>query len=156
MSEHWATQLITTLQQRVPAKANASGTEFEVLLGRIVTAKPLSIEINGQPIKKYLYINPAYTVLADDTTDKILEAFADTLKLAGGMDGIQRQPKNRADTSVIDRYINVEYTVNPIVDVAWYDFLREFHQKFVLKKGDEVIVIHMGVSFFIVSKVVTA
>lgn len=155
MSDVWATNMIQALRNKDKQKSEygvGSGTN-EIMIGTVVSSNPLTIEINGQTIQKFLYINPAYTLLADDGIDKIEEAFEDSLKLEGGMDGTAREPKS-GTTGTVDRYINVVYTKNPIENVAWYDFLREFHQNFIIKKGDMVIVIHTGVSFFIVSKAV--
>ena len=35
-----------------------------------------------------------------------------------------------------------------------YEFLKEFHEKYVLKKGDEVVVCMTGVSFYIAGKAI--
>lgn len=154
MADKWAVDIVEALGKKSNPKYNDSGKNCELMIGKVVSANPFSLEINGQIIKKYLYINPAFTLLASNDDDKISEAFSDSLKLNGGMDGIIREPKGSSNTSTVDRYINVSYVENPIKNVGWFDFLREFHQKFVIKKGDTVIVIQVGVSFYILSKAV--
>ncbi len=151
MSDKWAVDIVEAMKRNSEPKHN--GVQNIVMIGRVVSVSPLKIEINGQTISKHLHINPALLVLADDNADKIQEAFDDALKIKSGLDGTERQPKNGA-SSTVDKYMDVIFTENPIVNVLWFDFLKEFHQKYVLKKGDEIIVMQSGIAFYILSKVV--
>lgn len=45
---------------------------------------------------------------------------------------------------------------NPFETQEAYEFLKDFHEKFVLKKGDTVVVCMTGSSFYIVGKAVKA
>lgn len=45
---------------------------------------------------------------------------------------------------------------NPFETQEAFEFLKEFHEKFVLKKGDTVVVCMTGSSFYIVGKAVKA
>ncbi len=158
MADKWAVDLVEALQKKKGSATSNEGisgrNSYEIMIGRVVSADPLFIEINGQVIKKYLYLNPALTLLASNDSNKISDAFADALKIKGGVDGITRTPKSSSQTSGVDQFIDVAYTGNPIIDVGWFDFLKEFHQRFVIKKGDTVIVLQVGVSFYILAKAV--
>lgn len=151
MSDKWAVDIVEAMKKNSEPKHNRA--QNIIMIGRVVSVSPLKIEINGQTVAKHLHINPALLVLADDNADKIQEAFDDTLKINGGLDGTERQPKNGA-SSTVDKYMDVIFTENPIVNVLWFDFLKEFHQKYVLKKGDEIVVMQSGIAFYILSKVV--
>ena len=151
MSDKWAVDMVESMKRKSEPKHE--GAQNAVMVGRVVSTSPLQIEINGQVISKHLHINPALLVLADDNADKVQEAFDDTLKINGGLDGTERQPKNGSSTTV-DKHLDIIFTENPIVNVKWFDFLEEFHQKFVLKKSDEIVVVQSGISFYIISKVV--
>lgn len=117
MSDKWAVDIVEAMKKNSEPKHN--GVQNIVMIGNVVSASPLKIEINGQCIAKHLLINPALLLIADDSTDKIDEAFKDN--------------------------------PNPS---KWFDFLKEFHQKYALKKGDEIVVMQSGISFYILSKVV--
>lgn len=47
-----------------------------------------------------------------------------------------------------------ELFTNAPLPSTLFDFLKEFHKRYIIKQGDTVIVIQSGVSFYIVEKAV--
>ena len=43
----------------------------------------------------------------------------------------------------------------PFEPAAAYEFLKEFHEKYVIKKGDTVVVVMTGSGFYIAGRAVT-
>ena len=117
MSDKWAVDIVEAMKRN--STPNQNGITSMLMIGKVITANPLVIEINGQSISKHLYANSDLLLFADDNIDKIEEAF-----------------ENNPSTG------------------KWFDFLKEFHQKYVLKKGDEIVVMQSGIAFYILSKVV--
>lgn len=116
MTDRWAVNIIEALRENRNGAANGS---IGILEATVNTAKPITLKMNNQIVSKNIYIPPSMLVLADDSVDKVEEAFI-------GAPGPQ-----------------------PL-----FDFLKEFHQKSVLKKGDTVVVVQAGFSFYILQKVV--
>lgn len=111
MSDRWVVEMVEAL------RGTEGGSESRWIFAKIKTANPLTIFTHDQIISKNLYINPALTVKASDSTDLIAQEFA----------GLTSRP---------------------------FPFLKEFHQKFIIKKGDMVLVLQVGTSFYIAEKVV--
>ena len=96
-----------------------SGGVDGIYLAAITSIEPLTIQMYGKSISKKIYINPALTLEASDTGEKIGEIF--------------REPSEIPET---------------------YRFLKEFHERYALKKRDTVIVCMVGSSFYIAGKAV--
>lgn len=101
-----------------------------LMIGKVVSTSPLAIELNGQIISKYIYMNSSLTVLSEDLND-IQTAFKDRLNIQGGE-------------------ISGTYDISS----EWLDFLLEYHEKSVIKKDDIVVIMQNSTSFYILEKVV--
>lgn len=53
----WATALAVAIKG-IPS-------EFEIMIGSVVSPKPLSIRVSGVVISRQIYINPAYIIATD-------------------------------------------------------------------------------------------
>lgn len=126
----------------------------QIYVGEIINVNPLKVSVNGQIIEKHMYINASYQLLSDNTSSLIESAFNKGFNLKGDIDGIQRVPKTNVNSSTVDKYIDIDFAKNPI-NADWFDFLKEFHKRNVLIKGDKVILIKNETMFYIVSKVVS-
>lgn len=90
-----------------------------VYMADVVSVEPLTIKMYGKSITKNIYINPALTLEASNSGEKMKKVF-----------------QNSFETQEA------------------YEFLKEFHEKYVVKKGDAVIVCMTGPSFYIAGKAV--
>lgn len=143
----WATDIASCIKQ------NKTNEETKIMIGTVVSTAPLTIEVSGQMISKYIYINPSFLIKSEDLND-VQTAFKDPLKIKGEIDGIVRSPKNDTEIGAVDKYIEYAFTENPIVDTDWFDFLCEFHDKYVIRKNDKIVVLQISTSFYILEKVV--
>lgn len=73
MNDRWAVNIVEALRPADGGKANSGMGVLEAIVN---TARPLTLKINEQIISKNIYIPPSLLVLADDSVDKIREAFA--------------------------------------------------------------------------------
>lgn len=101
-----------------------------LMIGKVVSTSPLTIELNGQIISKYIYINSALTILSEDLNG-IQTAFKDPLNIDG-------------------KDISGDYEVSS----EWLDFLLEYHEKSVIQTDDIIVVMQNSTSFYILEKVV--
>ncbi len=130
---------MTELASLINSNSNSSSNSSNFMIAKVLSTSPLVIEVGGQSISKYIYINKSLTILADDDIDKVEEAFEDDIKVIGS-------------TSCINCSGNISATYTSFSS-SWFDFLREFHQKLVLKKDDLVVVMQISTSFYILEKV---
>ncbi len=147
---NWATDMVEAL---APKNQKNSNNNNLIFIGEIVNVNPLKVSVNGQLIERHLYINSAYQLLSDNSTNLIERAFSDGFNLKGDIDGIQRVPKTNTTNATVDKHIDYNFLGNPI-NADWFDFLKEFHKRFTLVKGDKVILIKNETMFYVVSKVV--
>ncbi len=130
----WSTELASLINSN-----NSNNNNFNFMIAKVLSTSPLIIEVGGQAISKFIYINKSLTILADDFIDKVKEAFDDDLKVSGST-SCSNCPSN----------ISATYTS---FSSNWFDFLCEFHQNLVLKKDDTVVVMQISTSFYILEKV---
>ncbi len=124
MAEHNIVRMVHELERRASGgntPQNIQASVEGVFLADVVSAKPLSIKLQGQVVSGGIYINPALALKASN----------------GGTD------------------IQTPFET-PFEPTAAYEFLKEFHEKYVIQKGDTVIVVMTGSGFYISGKAVPA
>ncbi len=144
----WATEILKTVDD---GKSKIS--QNNIFIGKALNVSPLEVEVNGQIIRKHIYINTAYQVLSDNTTGLIEKVFNDSLNISGDVDGYEKSPKDSKDKSTVDKKVDISFSENPI-KAEWFEFLKEFHKKQVLIAGDRVILLKNETDFYVISKVV--
>ncbi len=147
----WATDILSCINDN---EKKALYSNNNIYIGKVLNVNPLEVEVNGQVIKKHIYINTAYQLLSDNTVNLVEQAFNKGLSIVGDVDGFENTPKFSTRTKTkIDKHIEVEFAQNSI-QAEWYEFLKEFHKRHVLIEGDKVILLKNATDFYVMSKVV--
>lgn len=92
-----------------------------IYMANVSSVEPLTIQMHNIAVTKNIFINPALTLKASDSGERMRKVFQDAFETPEA-----------------------------------YQFLKEFHEKYVLKKGDTVVVCVVGSSFYIVGKAARA
>lgn len=99
--------------------ASGTGGVDGIYMADVVSVEPLTIKMYDRSITKNIYINPALTLEASNSGEKMRKVFQDSFETQEA-----------------------------------YEFLKEFHERYVVKKGDAVIVCMTGSSFYVAGKAV--